>query len=116
MKKQYRVKKSYEIENIIKNKQSVGNKYFNLYKKENCETTNFRYAISVGKKIGNAVRRNRVKRQVRSIIDNICIIDLKIDVFVVCKSTINDIDFLEMKKQLIYLFKKNNIKIKGEKL
>lgn len=114
MKKQYRVKKSYEIESIIKEKKSVGNKYYNVYKKENSEATNFRYAISVGKKIGNAVRRNRVKRQVRSIIDNICDIDFKVDVFVVCKTPINNIDFLEMKNQLIYLFKKINIKIKGE--
>lgn len=114
MKKKYRVKKSSEIENIIKNRQSSGNKYFNVYKKIN-ETKYFRYAISVGKKIGNAVNRNRVKRQIRSIIDEISVIDQSLDVFIVCKQTINDIDFKEMKKQLIYLFKKNNIEIKGEK-
>ena len=30
-----------------------------------------RYGISVGKKLGNAVYRNRKKRQIRSIIDNL---------------------------------------------
>lgn len=115
MKKQYRVKKSSEIESIIRNKEFSSNKYFTVYKKENGETTYFRYAISVGKKIGNAVHRNRIKRQVRSIVDNICVIDFKMDVFIVVKPTINNIEFLEMKNQLIYLFKKININIKGEK-
>ncbi len=114
MKKQYRVKKSSEIEKILKAKNCYGNKYFTVYKKENDETNYFRYAISVGKKIGNAVIRNRVKRQIRAIIDNMCDPLFNIDVFIVVKTNIHDIDFLEMQKQLKYLFKKLNIKIKGE--
>lgn len=111
MKKKYRVKKSSEIEQIIKFKNCSFNKMFSVYKKTN-ETKYFRYAISVGKKIGNAVNRNKVKRQIRSIIDNIVDINQSIDVFVIVKPIINDIDFIEMKKQLVYLFKKNNIKLK----
>ncbi len=114
MKKIYRVKKNQEIESILKNHNSSGNKYFNIYIKEN-ETKYFRYAISVGKKVGNAVVRNRRKRQIRSIIDNIIILEQPVDIFIVGKPTINLIDFNEMKNQLIYLLKKLNICVKGEK-
>ncbi len=114
MKKQYRIKKSSEIEQVLKNKQSYGNKYFTVYKKENLETKNFRYAISAGKKIGNAVVRNKVKRQVRSIISELCDITPNIDVFIIVKPLVLSLDFSQMKKQVTYLLKKNNIKIKGE--
>lgn len=110
MKKKYHVKRNEEIESIIKNHKFYGNKYFNIYIKEN-ETTYFRYAISVGKKIGIAVVRVKRKRQLRSIIDNIIDINQNLDILVVAKPTINNIDFLEMKKQLCYLFKKLNIKM-----
>lgn len=115
MKKEYRVKRNEDIEAIIKNHKSYGNKFFNVYIKENHETNHVRYAISIGKKIGDAVTRNRRKRQIRSIIDNIITLEQPVDVFVVGKPTINNIDFLEMKNQLIYLFKKLNVNIKGEK-
>lgn len=113
MKKQYRIKKSSEIESVLKNKDSYGNKYFTVYKK-NSETSYFRYAISVGKKIGNAVRRNRVKRQMRVIISNMCDQLYSIDIFIVAKPSVNELSFDEMKKHLKYLFKKLNVKIKGE--
>ncbi len=50
MKKEYRVKKSREIEEILKRKRFSSNPYFILYVKEQCETGHFRYAMSVGKK------------------------------------------------------------------
>ena len=68
MKKEYRVKKGKEIEMIVKRRQSVGNKNFVLYKKENHENKHFRFAVSVSKKFGNAVKRNKIKRQVREVV------------------------------------------------
>ena len=38
MKKQYRVKKSSEIESILKNRKYSSNSYFTIYKKNNTET------------------------------------------------------------------------------
>lgn len=115
MKKQYRVKKSNEIEQIIKEKKYFSNAYYSVYKKKNTETSYFRYAISVGKKIGNAVTRNRVKRQIRAILNDLNIdMDNNIDVFIIAKTKILDITYQEMFKQLEYLFKKQKL-IKGEK-
>ncbi len=113
MNKQYRVKKSDEIESILKAHKSFSNKYFVVYKKENYEALNFRYAISVGKKLGNAVSRNKVKRQMRAIVDSILIPDLKMDVFIVARPSVSGLAYRQMYQNIIYLFNKLNIKHKG---
>ena len=105
MKKEYRIKKSKEIEEVLKNKKYSSNPYFSIYIKENNENHHFRYAMSVNKKIGKAVVRNKIKRQVRSIISQIEIKD-NIDLFIIVRSKVLDIDFDEMNKQILYLLRK----------
>lgn len=115
MKKQYRVKKSKEIEAILKHKKSSYNSYFSIYTKKNPETSNFRYAISVGKKIGNAVVRNRMKRQIRAIL-TVLDIDLtkNTDIFIIAKPKALELPYQEMQQQIEYLLKRLKI-TKGEK-
>lgn len=69
MKKLYIVKNSRDFEKIIKTGKCKKNRSFVIYHTENTLPYN-RYGISVGKKIGNAVHRNKYKRIIRAIIDN----------------------------------------------
>lgn len=108
MKKEYRIKKSKEIEDVLKNKKYVSNPYFTIYIKENNENHHFRYAMSVNKKIGKAVVRNRLKRQIRAIISQINIKD-NIDLFIIVRNKVLNIDFNEMNKQILYLLRKQKI-------
>jgi len=108
MKKEYRVKKSSDIEMIVKTKQSTGNKYFVVYKKENHDNTHFKVAISVSKKYGNAVKRNKIKRQVREIVFKMDI-EPKFDVLVVIKVNAITLTFTEIKASIEQLVKKQNI-------
>lgn len=115
MKKQYRVKKNQEIESILKEKKYVSNTYFSIYKKKNSETSHFRYAISVGKKIGHAVIRNKIKRQITAILDNLSIdLNKNTDVFIIARPKVVELSYNDMLKQLEYLLKKHKI-IQGEK-
>lgn len=115
MKKENRVKKSNEIEAIVKEKRYSYNPYFTVYKKKNNETGNFRYAMSVGKKIGNAVVRNHTKRWVRSVVDEIMkSTNVKYDVFIIVKPKAIELEYQEFYKELEYLFKKQKL-IQGEK-
>ena len=69
MKKSYRIRKNEEFSKIIAKKHFLSNASFVLYfdrKKED----NSRIGISVSKKLGDAVTRNKIKRQVRMMFVN----------------------------------------------
>lgn len=69
MRKLYIVKKSSDFDNIINNCSFKKSGSFVIYYRDN-DLKYDRFGISVGKKIGNAVTRNKYKRKVRAIIDN----------------------------------------------
>ncbi len=69
MRKLYIVKRQQDFDRIIKNGRYRKNNSFVIYHEKN-ELPYDRFGISVGKKIGNAVKRNAHKRKLRAIIDN----------------------------------------------
>ncbi len=106
MKKKYRVKKEKDFQQFFKSGKSFANKNFVLYILEKPEQSHFRLGISVGKKIGNAVKRNAMKRKIRQ------------GIFEIEKELRSDIDFLiiarpgaakltmfDVKKNLIHICK-----------
>ena len=66
MKKEFRVKRNEDFSKIIARKKSFANSCFIIYKDEN-QMGHGRVGISVSKKLGNAVTRNRVKRLLREV-------------------------------------------------
>lgn len=68
MKKQYIVKHKYDFDRIIKKNKVIKSKFFIVYYEKN-DLNHDCFGISVGKKLGNAVLRNKMKRKIRSIID-----------------------------------------------
>ncbi len=67
MKRVYSLKNKEEMDAIFADKKSVGNIYFAVYTKKH-EASHFKYAISIGKKYGQAVDRNLAKRRIRYIV------------------------------------------------
>lgn len=68
MKKINILKKNYDFDRIIKNNKPFKYKYFIAYMETETDDT-YKFGISIGKKIGNAVERNKLKRQIKNIID-----------------------------------------------
>lgn len=64
MKKLYRIRKNEEFSRIISEKHSISSGIFVLYYSDK-KQDNARVGLSVSKKLGDAVDRNRIKRQVR---------------------------------------------------
>jgi ribonuclease P protein component len=69
--KKYEVVKSKtEFNNIIKTGKYKSNRLFTIYIKKG-EYNYPRFGLAISKKVGNAVTRNKLKRQTRVIIDNL---------------------------------------------
>ncbi len=113
MKKELRIKKSSEIEAVLKKRESVGNKYFAIYKKGN-DYSHYRVALSVGKKFGNAVHRNEMKRRLRYIINTNSKLLIDYDIFIIVKPLSKELSYAEINKHIIFLLRKHKL-IKGEK-
>ena len=69
MRKLYIVKEKRDFDKIIKTARYKKNKSYVIYYEKN-DLPYDKFGISVGKKIGNAVSRNKHKRKLRAIIDN----------------------------------------------
>ena len=104
MKKINIVRDSRDFEKIIKNNKSFRTKYFYIYK-QNHEESIYHFGLSVGKKIGNAVRRNKLKRQLREIISQNTY-QKNFDCIIIVRREINDADFLQIKEDLNFAMKK----------
>lgn len=104
MKKKYIIKKKSEIDAVFNNRVKRGNSYFTIYKKDVEENANFRFAMSIGRKYGNAVERNKIKRQIRSIIrDNQLKINKCFEFVIVIKPQSSDLIFNDINENIIKL-------------
>lgn len=66
------------------------------------------FGLSVGKKVGNAVTRNRIKRQLKNIIDQTPYKN-NFNCIIIVKKGITEKSFLEMKNDLIEVMKRVHI-------
>lgn len=108
VKKAFRIKKKLEISAILDRKQSVGDACFSLSRREVEGAPHFRFAVSVPKKFGGAVARNRVKRQVREIV-RANHFRPTVEFFVIVRAAANTKSFQELKTSLEKIFAKAKI-------
>ena len=108
MKKINIVKKNRDFSRIIKNNRLIKSNLFVIYLEKNTNDI-YKFGISASKKVGNAVTRNRVKRQIKSILDKNTYKN-NFNCIIIIKKDIIDKSFDEMSKDLNILINKLNIK------
>ncbi|MFB1051708.1 ribonuclease P protein component [Paraliobacillus sp. JSM ZJ581] len=107
MKKTYRIKKNEEFQHVFQKGQSFANRQLVIYFLHKHEQTHFRIGLSVSKKIGNAVVRNRVKRYLRqAFLELKQQIDPSLDIVIIARIPTKDMDYHHMKKSLIHVLSK----------
>ncbi len=105
MKKKNILKEKKDFETIFKLRNQISSKFYYIYIRDN-NLDKFRFGICVSKKIGNAVVRNRIKRRVKDIIDKSKLLFGNKDYIIVLKKSTRDAKYLELKEDLISVFKK----------
>ena len=104
MKKINIVKENRDFNRIIKNNRPFKYKDYIIYIDKR-EPSIYKFGFSVGKKVGNAVTRNRVKRQIKNIVSQN---DYQndFDCIIIVGKGILSRNFSEMRENLNYALKK----------
>ncbi|MDD3206955.1 MAG: ribonuclease P protein component [Bacilli bacterium] len=92
MKRQYRIRKSEDFHRIIHASRFVKNQFFVVYFQPN-ELSSSRVGISIPKRIGIAVIRNKIKRQIKAILQENLDVNRAIDYVIVPKRSYNIDEF-----------------------
>ena len=105
MKKVNIIKESKDFETIIHKGKFIRNKYYILYYLRNDNNKYYRFGISVGKKISNkAVIRNKLKRRLKTIIDNHKnFYQNNQDYIIIMKKACANLKYQEIQKELVSL-------------
>ncbi|WP_138419173.1 ribonuclease P protein component [Aquibacillus sediminis] len=110
MKKAYRLKKNEEFQQVFKKGKSFANRQLVLYFLKKSDQEHYRVGLSVSKKVGNAVVRNRIKRYLRQAFLEL---DDQIadpyDFIIIARNPTKDMDFHQMKKSLTHVLFKTKL-------
>ncbi|MBM7601360.1 ribonuclease P protein component [Virgibacillus halotolerans] len=110
MKKQFRIKKNKEFQLAFREGKSFANRQLVIYYLEKTEQAHFRIGLSVGKKIGNAVVRNRIKRYLRKAFQELEADILRpADIVIIARNPTNKMGYEEIKKSLIHLLNRERL-------
>lgn len=106
MKKKNIVKEKKDFDRAFKFNNQTKSKYAFLYTYNT--KSEYRFGICISKKIGNAVTRNKLKRQVKDIIDKSKLHFMNKDYIIVLKKSAVGAEYLMLKEDLINLLKNIN--------
>ena len=102
--------KNEEFRTLIK-KKKISNKYVTIFfgNLNNKDKQKLNISFVTKKKIGNAVKRNKIKRRLKNIMNDACkkiSINFKYSYLVIAKSTMLNNEFKNIKETLIQEFEK----------
>jgi len=110
LQKAYRLAQRSDFNKVYKYGKSTANRQFVLYVLKNDEVEHFRLGISVSKKIGKAVVRNRMRRVLKEIVRNLAPrIEPHHDMVIVVRKAALDLSFDEMVSSVIHVCKRASI-------
>jgi len=110
MQRKFIIKKTNEIDAVFNQKKYRSNKYLSIHYQNKNELNEFRFMISIGRKYGNAVFRNKAKRRIREVL-RILKNDIsnQIEFCIVVKPLFVELSFEQIKENIYFLLTKAKI-------
>ncbi|HJV47104.1 MAG TPA: ribonuclease P protein component [Bacillota bacterium] len=106
-KKEYRLRDNGDFQKVFQKGRSAANRQFVVYLLPKERQEQIRVGISVSKKIGNAVTRNKVKRKIREALRlQLDQINLKGDLVVIAREPVVQMEYQELFESLTHCLKK----------
>jgi ribonuclease P protein component len=110
MEKEYRLRKKDDFGRVYREGRSVANRELVLYYLPNQAVSHFRLGVSVSKKVGRAVLRNRLKRLVKEAVRTERErIKAGYDLVVIVRLGAREADFHQLVRSITHLLKKSNL-------
>ncbi|MBT6325719.1 MAG: ribonuclease P protein component [Bdellovibrionales bacterium] len=102
--KNYRIQKNNDFKQLRFKGKKISNRYLYAYYRET-DFTNTRIAISVSRRVGNAVFRNKIKRIIRELFRNSKYKETNNDVLLIIDPLVNKLPYNLLKLELLKQFK-----------
>lgn len=104
------IKKDYEFRKVYKHGKSFANKYLVVYILKN-KTDQTRIGISISKKVGNAITRNRIRRRMKEIYRLKIDENIKkgYDLVFISRVAAKDANYKDIEKSMYSLVRKNGL-------
>lgn len=115
MEKKYRLAKREDFNKVYRNGKSMANQQFVLYYLPQPNQEEFRLGVSVSKKVGNAVVRNRLRRMMKEIVrlhkDKMT---PHYDYILIARKPASELDYQTMEKSIFHVIRKAMVHKKGK--
>ena len=107
MQKEHRLRRRGDFRRTFRRGTSVANRQFVIYRSVRRDAGPVRIGVSVRKKVGNAVTRNRIKRLVKEIMRSwVNQLPEGTDIVLIARKPAADMDYHQMKSSLRHVAKK----------
>ena len=107
MQKRLRLRKKEDFAKVFKHGKAAANHQFVVYVKHSQAAEAFRFGVSVSKKVGNAVVRNRMRRRVKEIVRRMePQVKLRVDIVCIVRKPALELDHAALKKSIHHVFKR----------
>lgn len=115
MEKKNRLTKREYFDKVYRHGKSTANHQFVLYYKVQPQQESFRLGVSVSKKLGNAVVRNRIRRLLKEIVRlNAARIPGGYDLIIIARKPAAEMDYHDMEKSVLHVLKRASLLLRKE--
>jgi ribonuclease P protein component len=108
--KEHRLAKREDFSRVYRHGKSTANLQFVVYVLPQPQNEHFRVGVSVSKKLGNAVVRNRLRRSMKEIVRlHKDLVKDRVDFILIARKPVADMEYQEMQKSLLHVLKKASL-------